>query len=121
MMRKYFLFFIFISFLFVSCNKSYPRKVTYIATASVSAYNLQYLNDQNVMVKEQVEPQSAQDIWKYEFMSEEGEIVYINGNYKDIQSALKIQVLIDGKVYKQGATAGDTLKYIVVSGVVPYD
>ena len=92
-----------------------------MATASVSAYNLQYLNDQNVLVNTQVEPQSAQDVWKYEYMAEEGEIVYINGYYKDINSALKIQVLVDGKVYKQGATEGDTLKYIVVSGVVPYD
>jgi hypothetical protein len=121
MMSKYLLYFILISFLFASCNKTYPKKVTYIATASVSAYNLQYLSDQNVLVKTLVEPQSAQDIWKYEFMSEEGEIVYINGNYKDINSALKIQVLVDGKVYKQGATEGDTLKYLVVSGVVPYD
>lgn len=110
-----------IAFLFTACNKTYHKKVTYVATDAISAYNLQYLDDQNVLVKLTIEPQSAQDTWKYEFMAEEGDIVYVNGNYKDINSALKIQLLVDGKVYKQGATQGDTLKYLVVSGVVPYD
>lgn len=120
-MSKYLILFVIISFLLASCNKSYPKKVTYIATASVSAYNLQYLNDQNVLVKTTVESQSALDVWKYEFMAEEGDVIYLNGSYKDINSALKIQLLIDGKVYKQDATRGDTLRYLVVSGVVPYD
>lgn len=121
MMSKHLIFLVLISFLLASCNKSYPKKVTYMATASVSAYDLQYLNDQNVLVKTTVESQSAQEVWKYEFMAEEGDIVYINGSYKDINSALKIQLLIDGKIYKQDATQGDTLRYLVVSGVVPYE
>jgi len=104
-----------------ACHKPYQKKVTYIATGAVSAYNLQYLDDQNELVNTEVIPQSAQDIWKYEFMSDQGEIVYINGDYKDINSALKIQLLIDGKVYKQAETTGDTIKVLVVSGVVPYE
>lgn len=120
-MKKYITIAILSIFLLTSCNKSNQKKVTYITTGSISAYNLQYVNDQNVLIKEVVEPQSAQDTWKYEFMSDQGEIVYINGIYKDINSALKIQLLVDGKVYKQGSTQGDTLKYLVVSGVVPYD
>jgi hypothetical protein len=115
------LYAILIILLLSSCNKTNQKKVTYMATGAVSAYNLQYLNDQSVLITASVEPQSAQDVWKYDFMSDEGEIVYISGIYKDINSALKIQLLVDGKVYKQGATQGDTLKYLVVSGVVPYD
>lgn len=120
-MRRNIIFSILIILLFTACNKTSQKKVTYKATDAVSAYNLQYLNDQNELITVSVEPQSAQDVWKYEFMSDAGEIVYINGRYKDINSALKIQLLVDGKVYKQGATQGDTLKYLVVSGVVPYD
>lgn len=120
-MHKFVFYIMVVALLFSACNKTHQKKVTYIATGSVSAYNLQYMNDQNVLVNTTVEPQSAQDEWKYEFMSDQGEIVYINGIYKDINSALKLQLLVDGKVYKQGATQGDTLKYLVVSGVVPYD
>ena len=104
-----------------ACHKPFQKKVAYTATGAISAYNLQYLDDHNELVNLEITPQSAQDIWKYEFMSDQGEIVYVNGNYKDINSALKIQLLIDGKVYKQGETQGDTLKHLVVSGVVPYD
>ncbi len=104
-----------------ACSKPYPKKITYLATASVSAYNLQYLNKQNELAKTEVVPQSVQDVWTYEFTAEEGDIVYINGKYGDINSGLKIQVLIDGKVYKQESTVGDTINYIVVSGVVPYE
>ena len=120
-MKKYIIWFMFLTFLLTACNKTYQKKVTYIATNASSAYNWQYLDDQNKLIKTTIEPQSAVDIWKLEFMADEGEIVYVSGNYKDINSALKIQVLVDGKVYKQGATQGDTLKYLVVSGVVPYD
>lgn len=120
-MKKNILLLILIALLFAACNKSYQKKVTYLSTGSISAYNLQYLNDQNVLVQTTIESQSAQDVWTYEFMADEGDIIYINGSYKDINSALKIQLLVDGKVYKQGATQGDTLKYLVVSGVVPYD
>jgi hypothetical protein len=119
--KNYIWLVVFLTFLFSSCTKSYQKQVSYIATGASSAYNLQYLNDQNTLIKTTVEPNSAVETWKYDFMADEGDIVYVSGNYKDINSALKIQVLVDGKVYKQGATQGDTLKYLVVSGVVPYD
>ena len=120
-MKKLISFTLILIVVLTACHKPYPKKVTYITTGAVSAYNLQYLDDQNELVNTEITPQSAQDIWKYEYMSDPGEIVYVNGHYKDVNSALKIQLLIDGKVYKQGETQGDTLKYLVVSGVVPYD
>ena len=120
-MMKNIAWYLFFAILFAACNKSHQKKVSYIATEASSAYNLQYLDDQNTLTETTVEPNSAVDTWKYDFMADEGDIVYISGNYKDINSALKIQVLVNGKVYKQGATQGDTLKYLVVSGVVPYD
>ena len=120
-MKKLISFILILVVALTACHKPYQKKVTYITTGAISAYNLQYLDDQNELVNTEVIPQSEQDIWKYEYMSDQGEIVYINGNYKDINSALKIQLLIDGKVYKQAETTGDTIKVLVVSGVVPYE
>ena len=90
MMKKYLTFLIIFTFLISACNKPNEKKVSYKATGAISAYNLQYLNDQNELIKLTVEPQSAQDVWKYEFMADQGGIVYVNGSYKDINSALKI-------------------------------
>lgn len=112
--------FILIMFL-ASCSKTSTKKVTYISTGAVSEYKLQYLNDKNELVTTEVTPQSAQDQWVYNHLKDEGEIIYVSGNYKDINSSLKIMILIDGKVYKQASNEADTLFYLTVSGTVPYD
>lgn len=104
----------------ISCSKTNKKKVTYIATEAISAYNLQYLNDENELTEIEVIPQSAQDQWVYNYIEDEGEIVYVSGNYRDINSSLKIMILIDGKVYKQASNEADTLSYLTVSGTVPY-
>jgi len=105
----------------VACNKPRPKEVVYQVTGAVSAYNLQYLDGQNALIKEEVTPQSKQDVWEYGFEAEEGDVVYVNGKYNDINSGLKIQVLIDGKIYKQASSEGDTVNYLVVSGTIPYE
>ncbi|OFY49544.1 MAG: hypothetical protein A2W85_06830 [Bacteroidetes bacterium GWF2_41_31] len=104
-----------------ACNDTNQKKVTYISSGAISEYQLQYRNDRQEMVNLKVTPESASDKWKFEFMADQGEIVYISGNYKDIQSSLLIQILVDGKVYKQGNSQADTIKYLTVSGVVPYN
>ena len=109
-----------ISLLSTACQKTQQVRVTYITTDAVSAYNLQYLDADAVLVKTSVSPESAQDQWKFEFMGNQGDIVYVSGNYKDINSALKLMILLDGKVYKQASNEGDTLKYLTVSGTIPY-
>ena len=107
--------------LLVSCSDTNRKKVTYVATGAISAYNLQYLNDDNELTETEVFPQSAQEQWEYNYIEDDGEIVYISGNYNDINSSLKIMILIDGKVYKQASNEADTLSYLTVSGIVPYD
>jgi hypothetical protein len=105
----------------LSCSKTNKKKVTYIATDAISEYNLQYINKDNILTKIIVSPQSAQDEWNYNFIADYGEIVYISGDYRDINSSLKIMILVDGKVYKQASNEADTLGYLTVSGTVPYD
>ena len=104
-----------------SCSKTATKKVTYIATGAISEYSLQYVDENNELTKIAVTAQSAQDRWNYNYITDDGEIVYLSGNYKDINSALKIMILIDGKIYKQASNEGDTLKFITVSGTIPYE
>jgi hypothetical protein len=54
-------------------------------------------------------------------MADEGEIVFVSAIYKDINSRINVRILIDGKVYKQGASKYDTVRYVTVSGTVPFE
>ena len=110
-----------IIFVSASCTKQDEKKITYRAANAVSEYTLQYYDADNILQTETVYPESTQDIWEKEIIKNEGEIVYLSGKYNDINSALKLQILIDGKIYKQAESIGDTVKYVVVSGTVPYN
>ncbi len=107
-------------FILSSCSDINKKKVKYVVTGAISAYNLQYLDETNELVKIEVESQSAQESWTHSYIAEKGDIVYISGNYKDINSSLKIMILIDGSIYKQASNTADTLSYLTVSGTIPY-
>ena len=103
-----------------SCIDNNQKKVVYIATGSVSAYNLQYLNANGELISTEVVPESAQDRWTYEYMVDDGDIVFFSGYYKDINSSLNLMINVDGKVYKQISSSHDTLSILTVSGTIPY-
>lgn len=107
--------------LFFSCTKNQQVKITYEVTGSISVYNLYYQDGDGTLQQIAIEPQSAQDKWTYNFTGEQGDIVYLSGNYKDPNSALKMLIKVDGKIYKQNANEGDTIRFLTVSGVVPFD
>ena len=107
-------------FILVSCEKSKEKQVSYIITKSVSGFDVNYRVADGTLVKEHIKAESAQDKWQYSFTAEEGDIVFVSAIYKDITSAISVQVLIDGKVYKQGSSSQDTVKYVTVSGTVPF-
>ena len=105
---------------FASCEKESKHPVTYRITNSDSGFDVNYRDDNGKLQSEKVTTQSAEDIWSYSFDAEEGDIVFVSAIYKDINSAIKVQLFIDGKVYKEGSSTGDTTKYVTVSGTVPY-
>ncbi len=105
---------------FSSCEKHGDVSVKYIATEAIDDYEITWRNEKGELKTEIVAAQSVQDRWEYNFTAREGEIVYISGKYKNINSSLRLMIVVDGKVYKQGFSAGDTLKYLTVSGVLPY-
>jgi hypothetical protein len=109
-----------ITILFASCEKRANKQVKYVATDAISEYTIQYRDANGDIQNESIQAESAQDKWQKTLVVEQGEIVYLSGKYNDPESALKLMIYIDGKVYKQGSSVGDTLKYLIVSGMVPY-
>jgi len=49
-----------------------------------------------------------------------GDIVYLSAIYYDSTSFVKIQILVDGKVYKEGSNNERPEEYITISGTIPY-
>lgn len=119
-MKKLAMPLIIFTFVFSACTKNNQVIITYQATGSISEYSLHYTDVDGTLVETLVNPQSAQDKWMHTFAGEEGSIVYLSGKYADINSGLDLLIKLDGKIYKQVSNDGDTLKYLTVSGVVPY-
>lgn len=119
-MKKLIIIIAAITFILSACTKNNQVKITYQATGSISEYSLYYTDADGDLSEVKVIPQSAQDKWMFSFAGEEGNIVYLSGKYADINSGLNLLIMLDGKIYKQVSNEGDTLKYLTVSGVVPY-
>lgn len=119
-MNKFTILIFVLAMVLASCEKREDKQVQYIATEATAEFSLQYRDENGNIQNETVQAESMQDIWQKNFILEQGEIVYLSGKYNDPQSSLKLIIYVDGKVYKQGSSVGDTLKYLTVSGVVPY-
>jgi hypothetical protein len=119
-MKNSILFIAVIAILFASCEKREDKQIKYVATDATSGFTINYTDAGGNIQSENVEAESAQDKWQKSFVVEQGEIVYLSGKYDDPTSALKLIIYVDGKVYKQGSSVGDTVKFLTVSGVIPY-
>jgi len=115
-MKKY----IFILLIMLNaCEKNNSSEVTYRVTDSVSGFDVRYLDESGQMISEKISVQSALDVWQYSFEGNEGDIVFISTNYKDPASAIKVQIMINGKLYRQSASKNDTISFVTASGVIP--
>jgi hypothetical protein len=103
-----------------ACQKDAEHAVVYKITRSVSGFDVNYRDANGILQMEQVQTQSAEDVWTYKFEGTEGDIVFVSGTYEDPESAILVQILIDGKVMKEGSSSGDTTRYVTVSGTIPY-
>ena len=104
-----------------ACNGPKEVIVEYEASGTVSSYRLDYLDEQGEMHRLTVKPKSAEDVWRYRMVAEQGDILYLSGKYQDVESLLRLTVKVEGKIYKEAFSKGDTVKILVVSGVIPYD
>jgi hypothetical protein len=105
--------------LMASCEKDTGQIVTYRVSDSVSGFSIRYLDENGVLISEKITMQSAQDAWQYSFTGYDGDIVFVSANYKDPASAVKVQIQVDGKLYRQAASKNDTNTFVTVSGVIP--
>ncbi len=122
MIRKLAFLWILFFFIFSGCEKNNEiRQVTYRISENDSGFSVTYRDENGTLAKKSVEVTSAADIWTYSFQGKEGDILYVSSNYKDINSGLKVQILLDGKVYKQSFSQYDTLNFVTVSGTIPYN
>jgi uncharacterized lipoprotein NlpE involved in copper resistance len=119
-MKKIIILILMATLMMAGCEKRDEKQVKYVATGAISEFTIKYRDKDGIVKTEIFEAQSTLDEWVYSFVEEQGEIVYASGFYKDISSGLKIMILVNGKVYKQASSLGDTINYLTVSGVIPY-
>ena len=110
-----------LSVIFTACEKEHDQGIKYLITDNSSGFIVNYRDAAGNVINKTVIVASAEDQWTYSYNAEEGEIVFVSAIYKDINSSIKIQILIDGKVYKQGSSKYDTINYVTVSGTVPFE
>ena len=112
---------IILVFLFISCEKEYSKSVVYKISKNESGFSVQYRDVNGQLQKENVSVASKEDIWKYSFDAEQGDILFLAVGYKDVNTSCKVEILVDGKTYKQGYSSGDTINYLIVSGTIAYE
>ena len=103
------------------CHKRDDKKVSYLVTSDATEIALQYRDVTGLLQKTTLHPAGGQDEWRHSFVAEQGDIVYLSGKYEERPATLKLMITVDGKIYKQAQSTGDTIRYVTVSGVVPYD
>lgn len=111
-----------ISVFLYSCEKEKDMKrVKYLVTDSVSGFTVTYTNeDGEKQAPMSVAVGSEEDEWTMSFMAEQGQVVYLSVEDTVTNSFTRLQIYVDGKVYKQGVK-DDKSPNVVVSGVVPFN
>lgn len=108
--------------LFVSCTKDNEKvKVMYRVSNAYAETDVSYMDVDGQLIKENLVFDSGEDIWTYSMEQLHGEIIYLSAVYQDSASSVNLEILVDGKVYKQGSSNNEPQKYLTVSGTIPYN
>ena len=119
---KKFILISFVTLMWLGCERENDRiPVTYLASNAYSETEITYRNGDGQLVTEWMPFESVEDRWAIDMDLKPGDIVYISARYQDSLSSVKLRILIDGKVYKEGSSINEPGKYLVVSGTVPLD
>lgn len=120
MIKKLILMLIIISGV-IGCElKDQNVKVTYIVTDSDSGFEVYYQNSDQELIFEKVDTNSEEDEWRYTFIGERGDIVFMSVIYYDVNSKVRAMIKLDEKIYKEGISRYDTVNFLVISGTIPY-
>ena len=105
----------------IGCElKDQNVKVTYIVTDSDSGFEVYYQNSDQELIFEKVDTNSEEDEWRYTFIGERGDIVFMSVIYYDVNSKVRAMIKLDEKIYKEGISRYDTVNFLVISGTIPY-
>lgn len=115
-----FLFNLITLVLLTSCEKEKEVKVTYRATMAISPYTITFLDENAHKITKTIEAESSADTWAYSYTGNEGDILFVSARYTDPESSILVQILLDGKVFKERSSTKDTARYVTVSGTIPY-
>lgn len=110
-----------LSLAFISCEKEKDKKsVRYLVTESISGFTVTYTDENGEkQAPMSVVTGSEEDEWTMSFMADQGQVVYLAVEDTMANSFTKVQIYVNGKVYKQ-AVRDEKSPTVVVSGVVPY-
>lgn len=112
---------VFLTLSLLACNKEEKKDIVYQVSDNSTGFFLNYRDVKSHLIKTQVIPESREDVWQYSFQGEQGDIVFMSALYKNPTDGIKVQIFIDGKIFKQGSSMNDTLRYVTVSGTVPFE
>lgn len=97
-----------------------PVRVSYRISQAYAPVEISYRDHIGNQQTRTVSFESILDTWQESLSMQPGEIVYLSAFYSDSLSSVKVQILTNGKVYKEAASVREPDKYLIVSGVIPY-
>lgn len=113
---------IFVYLLMTACETENEKiNVTYRVSNAYAETEVSYRNSDAQIVSEVITFNSPQDIWTYDMSLRRGEIVYISAIYSDSTSSVKLEILMDGKLFKEGSNNNEPGKYLILSGSIPFN
>lgn len=122
MIMKKLILTVVVTLMLLACEKEYASiSVKYEVSNATSGTQIAYRNASAALISEWVEFESLQDTWSHNMMLEQGAIVYLSAMYMDSASSVKVRILVDGKIYKEGSSNNEPEKYLTVSGTIPYN
>ncbi len=109
--------------MFFACEKqAYKVKITYRILNFEDGFTVYYKHNSDTLYKEVISGSyTLATPWKKEFYSEPGEIVYVSMLDTTIDSYSRVQILVNGKIYKEKARTNDRFKPVVTSGIIPFE
>lgn len=128
-MKKYIILLMLTPLFFAtSCSKEYEsRTVTYLITGLAKPYNISYVDGEGNTITKVITPLKTNNIWAYDFIGKQGDIVYLYAMFNDIgvdKSKFKFRILLDGKIYQNAygfdKQINDTTFWVQRAGVIPY-
>lgn len=121
--RMYIVLVSLLSLMMYSCEKQIDEvKVTYRIINFEDGFQVYYKHLSDTLNTEYVPgTYTLATPWMYSFMAEPGDIVYVSMNDTVIDSFSRVQVLLNGKIFKEKIRTTDRFMPVTVSGVIPFD